>query len=314
MPTNADFIAHAFRGIKAEEMPWVAGFPGDPLKVDHGLWAGRPAIPLPGFVQPHHNNFIAVSSFKRGDDGRHHRRKSDFGHMHMVMLDDIGTKIPPEKLALPPSAQVETSPGNYQAWYFLHPPEPDRQRAERLIDGMIANGLTADASDPGMKGVTRYGRLPVGINGKAKYVEKLGAPFVQRAVIWSPQLRYSIDDIAAAYGVDMAKVVPQKLAPKKPRPTRKLGINGNSSSVDGFINLLTRAGLYLEPARGSDAHRIICPWLDEHTDQDPSGTVYFSPSEENDWRGGFKCHHGHCQARSIVDLSYFLNRLQQLAA
>lgn len=311
--TNADFLAHAFRGIAAEEMPWVTGFPGDPLAVQHDLWGGRPALPLPWFIRPAHNNFIAVSSFREGDDGQYRRRKANFSRLHLVMVDDLGTKVPMKKLALPPSALVETSPGNFQGWYFLHPSEADRLRAERLIDGMIAAGLTANATDPGMKGVTRYGRLPVGINGKAKYVEKLGRPFVQRVAIWSPMTRYSTDEIAHAYGVDMT--APARRRALSRQCARGSALPGKTSTADDRLDLLTHAGLHLEPLSGTEgAHRIVCPWVHEHTDEDPSGTVYFSPSEENGWRGGFKCHHGHCQGRTIADLFYFLARLQQISA
>ncbi|MBX3647164.1 MAG: hypothetical protein KF853_13615 [Rhodocyclaceae bacterium] len=313
MTSNIDFICHAFRGVTNDEMPWVTGFPGDPLAVRHDLWGGHAALPLPWFIRPDHNNYIAVSSFKRGDDGQHRRRKANFSRMHLVMIDDLGTKVPMKKLTLPPSALVETSPGNYQGWYFLYPPEPERWRAERLIDGMIAAGLTADASDPGMKGVTRYGRLPAGINSKAKYVEKLGGPFVQRVAVWSPLTRYSIDQIAAAYGVDMT--VPANRGAHRPRRSAKLPSVGAADSTDGILNLLSCTGLYLEPANSlPGAHRIVCPWVHEHTDEDPSGSAYFEPNEQNDWRGGFKCHHGHCQDRTIYDLTHFLIRLQQISA
>lgn len=312
--TNADFLAHAFRGISAEEMPWVTGFPGDPLAARRDLWGGRPALPLPWFIRPGHNNFVAVSSFRRGEDGRFHRRKANFSRLHLVMIDDLGTKVPMKKLALPPSALVETSPGNYQGWYFLNPAEADRLRAERLIDGMVAAGLTADAADPGMKGVTRYGRLPVGINGKAKYVENLGCPFVQRVAIWSPMTRYTIDEIACAYGVNMMTAPARRRASSR-QCARGAAATNIANAAKGNLDLLTRAGLYLEPLTGTeDAHRIVCPWVHEHTDEDPSGTVYFLPSDENNWRGGFKCHHGHCQTRTVADLNYFLNRLQQVSA
>jgi hypothetical protein len=310
---NIKFICHAFLGITNDEVPWVTGFPGDPHAVRHDRWGGRPALPLPWFIQPGHNNFIAVSSFKRGDDGQSHRRKANFSRLHLVMVDDLGTKVPMNKLLLPPSALVETSPGNYQGWYFLNPPEADRLRAERLIDGMIAAGLTADAADPGMKGVTRYGRLPVGINCKDKYVEKLGRPFVQRVAIWSPTMRYGIDEIARAYGVDMT-VAARHRTPRR-QIARGEALAGIASTAEGSLDLLARADLYLEPVIGTEgAHRIVCPWVHEHTDEESSGTVYFLPSDENNWRGGFKCHHGHCQTRTIADLTFFLARLQQISA
>jgi hypothetical protein len=308
--SNIKFIAHAFAGIAADEIPWVTGFPGDPYTVDHRLWGGRGCLPLPWFIRPNYNNYLAVSTFKQGVDGKHHRRKDNFGHMHLGMVDDVGTKVSFDKLVLPPSAMVETSPDNYQVWYFLNPPEADRLRAERLIDGMVANGLTADASDPGMKGVTRYGRLPVGVNGKAKYVEKLGGPFVQRVAIWTPQLSYSVDQIAEAYGVDMTLHANRAI---RRRPSRRMPQKGTATTTDGVTDLMTTIGLYLEPIDSiAGAHRVVCPWVHEHTDEDPSGTVYFEPSEENADRGGFKCHHGHCQHRNIADLVHFLARLQQI--
>jgi len=311
--TNADFICQAFRGIAEDEVPWVTGFPGDPLSARHELWGGRAALPLPWFIRSGHNNYITVSSFKRGEDGQFYRRKANFSRLHLVMVDDLGTKVPMNKLLLPPSALVETSPGNYQGWYFLNPPEAVRLRAERLIDGMIAAGLTADAADPGMKGVTRYGRLPVGINGKSKYVEKLGCPFVQRVAVWSPMTRYTIDEIACAYGVNMT--APARRRASSRHCARGAAATNIASAAKGKLDLLARAGLYLEPLTGTeDAHRIVCPWVHEHTDEDLSGTVYFLPSDENNWRGGFKCHHGHCQTRTIADLTFFLARLQQISA
>lgn len=306
-PSNINFISYAFIGLKDDEQFWVTGFPGDPMTVSHWEWGGRGAPPgLPSFIQPGHNNYIAVSSFKRGTDGRFHRRKANFGRMFMVMVDDVGTKVPFERLVLPPSVLVETSPGNFQAWYFLTVPETNPAKADRLIKGMIENGLTADATDPGMRGVTRYGRLPVGVNGKGKYVERLGHDFVQTVSIWSPTTCYSIKEVAAAYGVDLTAPPPRKRRPSIHKQTGSC-----AAGDDAVLVPLDRAGLYLEPAQDG-MHRIVCPWVHEHTDEDPSGTVYFEPSDENGGRGGFKCQHGHCIDRTIANLSHFLTCLQDL--
>lgn len=314
--SNQSFLAWGFAGLGADEQFWTTGFPGDPLNIPRWQWGGKGAPPgLPSFIKPNHNNYVAISSFKRGADGQFHRRKTDFSRMHMVMVDDVGTKVTFEKLALEPSIRVETSPGNFQDWYFLKAPETNAAKADRLIKGMIESGLTADASDPGMRGVTRYGRLPVGINGKAKYVAKLGEPFVQRVTVWNPTLRYSIDEIATAYAVDISSPVNAKsYKGRKRKHNLSKNLAGDVNAEDVFIELLTRADLYLETLSSiAGAHRIVCPWVYEHTDEDPSGTVYFEPSEDNDWHGGFKCHHGHCQGRNIVDMSFFLARLQDLS-
>lgn len=266
---------------------------------------------MPAFVHPHHNNYGAVSSFKRGEDGMFHRRKTNFSRMHLVMVDDVGTKVLFSKLVLRPSAMVETSPGNYQAWYFLDPPEPDAAKADRLIKGMIEAGLTADASDPGMRGVTRYGRLPVGINGKEKYVKALGTAFVQRVTVWAPERTYRIEDIADAHGVDLA----QSNLPMRKNSIRRTRPDGVSATGDDeTLAMLAQAGSYLGPLDGlPGAHRIVCPWVTEHNDEDPSGTIYFEPSDDNAGSGGFKCHHGHCQNRNIANLRGFLRQLQTLS-
>jgi hypothetical protein len=292
-PTNYAFLIAAFRSCPKDQAPWVTGFPGDPAS---GQWGGAPIVRrLPGYIVPYNNNYVCVSTFRAGTDGRFHRRKANFGAMHVVMVDDIGTKVPENHIVLEPSVLVETSPDNYQGWYFLDKPEPDRGRAELLIDRMIEAGLTKDASDPGMRGVTRYGRLPIGQNGKHAYVQRLGAPFKQRVAIWQLDRRVSMEGLAAAYDLD--------LTPKAPAARRRVP----ASSTDDLVPEIERLGLYIEPLSGApDAHRMICPWVHEHTKRDESGTVYFEPSEANAWRGGFKCHHGHCMNRNIDDLQQFL--------
>ncbi|HNP03267.1 MAG TPA: hypothetical protein PKH67_00005, partial [Rhodocyclaceae bacterium] len=84
--TNRDFLAYAFFRSSADEMPWVTSFAGDPKDVARGVWFGRPALPLPQFIRPTANNYIVVSTFKRADDGRFHRRKDCFAGLFMVMV------------------------------------------------------------------------------------------------------------------------------------------------------------------------------------------------------------------------------------
>ena len=309
--SNEDFILAGFRGCKQDEVPWVTSVSGDPGKCNHHEWFGRSALPFPSSVRPDRNNYISISTYRSAADGSLRRGKAYFAGTHVVMIDDIGTKVPVENVRLEPSCAVETSPGNYQAWLFLKQPERHRLKVEVLLKGMISSGLSNDGSDPGMSGVTRYGRLPVGVNGKAKYADSSGRSFMQRVVHWSPELRYSIEQIAAAYGVDFGAQSTQR------RPLRSVvrrSYTGLSPESDD-ITLITlrRADLYIEPlAVMGGGHRIVCPWVKEHTDEDPTGTVYFEPSDENAWSGGFKCHHGHCQHRTIADLRHFVSRVRQL--
>lgn len=297
VPSNAAFLLAMFRTCKADEAPWVAGFPGDPAQTEPRNWAGRPILRgIPAFIQPANNNYICVSTFRRDAEGGWHRRKADFSAMHAVMVDDVGTKVPAERLVLKPSIMVETSPGNFQAWYLLDPPETDPVRADLVVKRMIEAGLSADAKDPGMRGVTRYGRLPIGTNGKAAYVQQLGAPFVQKVKIWNPSHRVSVDEIASAYGLNLQPDPPPQFRPLPP-----------SRVADSLLPTLDRYGLYLGPISSfPGGHYITCPWIHEHTNRDPTGTAYFEPTEANGWHGGFKCHHGHCMDRGIRELQNFI--------
>lgn len=301
--TNAAFLIAAFRACTKIEAPWVTGFPGNPADVDPRSWAGRPILKgIPSFIHAANNNYVCVSTFLRDADGSWRRRKANFAAMHVVMIDDIGTKVPRYRIILDPSVLVETSPGNFQAWYFLDPPETNPARGDLLVKRMIAAGLSIDAKDPGMRGVTRYGRLPVGCNAKAVYVQSLGGPFVQKVESCNLERYVSLDEIAGAYQLDLTPEAPRIYRSPSPPIT-----------ADTLIPELAGLGLYLEPLSGlENAHRILCPWLHEHTGEDPTGTVYFEPGEANGWRGGFKCHHGHCMNRTIQDLQQFKRAVARL--
>lgn len=296
---NIDFIAHAFAGIGTSSVPWVAAVAGDPATADHKVWFGAPAIPLPRFIRTTHNNYVCVSTFRRAEDGKYRRRKDCWAGLYMVLLDDVGagagSKIPFEALRLKPSCLVETSPGNFQAWLFLKQPERDQQKAQALIDGLIKAG----ASDPGAGNLTRYGRLPTGVNGKTKYA-KDGLPFTQRVHVWEPTRSYTPGRIAQAYGFDLE-------AASKPRPKRK---GAKPASANRYVDILDDAGLYIKQITSMHgAHQIICPWWEQHTGKDQTGSIYFEPDEQNDMQGGYCCQHGHCRGRTIRDLDWFVQTL-----
>jgi hypothetical protein len=224
MTTNSHFLRTVFSKTTDGASAWVTEFPEDPHLADHRRWHGRPVVSeLPWFINRHTNTFFVISSFRPGADGVVYRRKENFAASHVIMVDDVGTKVPEYRLELGPSYQFETSPGNHQVGYLLDPPELDRAKVERLFDAMVRGGLAMDGADPGMRGVTRYARLPVGQNNKAKYVERLGAPFVHQVVIWEPGQTYTVDLIAAAYGLDLTpRVIPFHTA----RPRRAQGRKG----------------------------------------------------------------------------------------
>ena len=303
-----DLTAQEFLAELAREVPWderLVGcwFEGDPNEGNQHKWRPRP-ITSTTRIPLDQNTYVTVSAFRRavtpeGDDAGFRRKTEFFARGVALMVDDIGTKAPADiPRRVPPTALIETSPGNFQAWYFLSPAEADKERFDYAIRAFISARLLGQ--DPGMAGVNRVGRLPDGINGKAKYA-KDGQPFAQRVHVWEPSRRYTPEQIAQAHGFDLAASQP-RTPRRKPSDSKPAG--------SGYLPILEAAGLYLEPIRGfHGGHRIVCPWHESHTSKDTTGTAYFEPDEQNDGRGGFKCQHGHCSHRTIADLDWFVVRL-----
>lgn len=175
----ADFLVRAFGGNRdLARQAYITSFPNDPggdadPDTRARMWAGGPAEVYLPKVRATHNIYLCISIFKPGLDAKVHRRRANFQSMHFIMVDDVGdgpsAKIPFDRIpaTLPPTWAVETSPRNWQLWYAYEPAILDSEMGERIVDLMIKRGLLAD--DPGMRGVTRFGRLPFGVNTKAKY-------------------------------------------------------------------------------------------------------------------------------------------------
>ena len=312
--TNADFLEAMFSELPDGAAAMTCAFAGDPHHATRAHWFARPwMFGDPMTARATTNNYVAVSSFLPDPVlVQYRRRKTNFARLHAVMADDLGTKLPlAHARRIKPTALIETSPGNYQAWLFLRPCEAtdNREQAERLILAMIKQGLAAD-SDPGMSGVTRFGRLPVGINGKAKYL-CADQPFTVRLAEWSLDIRHSVADVAHAFALDLNP--PEPAARPRVAP---VSIGLAHRRIDGFaamMEVLSAAGYY-QAALDEGRHAITCPWVNEHTDADPTGTALFEPSGSNGWIGGFKCHHSHGDRLHIGYVYRFVRDLTRGAA
>jgi hypothetical protein len=312
--TNADFLEAMFAELPDGAAAMTCAFAGDPQCATRTHWFARPwTFGDPMTARATTNNYVAVSSFLPDPTvAQYRRRKSNFARLHAVMLDDLGTKLPlAHATRIKPSALIETSPANYQAWLFLHPCEitDSREQAERLILAMIRQGLAAEA-DPGMAGVTRYGRLPAGINGKEKY-RRDGQAFPVRLAQWSPDARYRVADVAQAFALDLTPPEPAARPWMAP-----VGVGLAHRRIDDFaalMEVLNAAGYY-QAALGEGRHAITCPWVNEHTDADPTGTALFEPGAANGWIGGFRCHHSHGERLHIGHVYRFVRDLTRGAA
>lgn len=285
--TNYQFLQSLFGDYV--DTVHVTAFPDDPSAIPNerrGIcWAGTLVGMTQGQLeQPQLNQYYTISQFT--PEGRWPvRRKANFVACYVVVLDDVLEKIPQylaERLPLP-TYRLETSPGSEHWGFKLLVPETDRRRVENLLDGLVAQGLCPDGKDPGMKGVTRYVRLPFGSNTKAKHRQADGSAFRCRLLELHPDRTVAVEQLAGVFSIDL----------NRSRSDERL--DGGAHHADHPV--LQRVTVLED--KGEGEYLIECPWLDEHSDGDNSGTWLIT---HGDGSIGFQCHHGHCQERTGKDL------------
>ena len=300
--SNGEFLLAVFGDELADARPVVVSFAGNPASAPGRVWFGRPWQGNPEMsacLPASANNYFSLAVFRPDDSGQFRRQMARFQALHVVMLDDVGTKVAMERLTLPPSWLLETSAGNHQAGYLLRKPLTDGSAADRLMNAIVAAGLC----DPGANGPrARLARLPEAVNDKHM------PPFQCRMVEWTPELRYSVDELVDGLQLEMAPAGRPKRQNARPAQER----HGDGDPVwiprpeeNAVLVALQNRGLYKAPL-GDGKHDTTCPWVKEHTGEVNSGTAYFEP--DDNWPiGGFKCLHGHCAERHIRDLLRFVD-------
>ena len=306
--TNAEFVTAVFPRLPEGAFVAVSSKSGDP---SIGGWPARRFNLPTDTLSVETNNYFGCSSFYPGDDGSFRARKAQFAACHFLLLDDLGTKVPLNRLdGFELSWLIETSPGNHQGGIILAEPITDGAVAVRLLDAVIDAGLCdAGATGP----LSRWARLPVAINGKPKYAGEDGAPFQCRLLEWRPDNRYTPQEIVDRLQLELAPAGrPKKTA--KPSVSPDGASHGIGNDVDDVLTpkaaenpvvaALKARGLYKTPL-GSGKHDITCPWLHEHTDELDTGAAYFEPDELYPV-GGFCCQHSHRDRFHIRALLEFL--------
>lgn len=295
---NDEFLRVVFAGLTGDAAPVVTSFPGNPTTVAASAWKSQCWRSSDDTLPADANNYFSLASFRPDEAGEYRRRKAQFAALHAVMLDDIGGKVPIERLMLSPNWLLETSPGNYQAGYVLAEPLADGLAVDRLMMAIVMAGLC----DPGANGPrARLARLPVAVNGKHT------PPFVCRMVNWVPQRRYTVEELVSGLQLDTAPAGRAKrpvLRGSQARPDDDDAVWIPRPEESAVLAALRERGLYKAPL-GDGRHDITCPWVHEHTGAVDRGTAYFEP--DDNWPiGGFKCLHGHCAERHIRDLLAYL--------
>lgn len=283
MPTNSEFLTLLF----GDDAPFthVTDFQHDPDHIPPGqhliAWKGGYFRDWKFLEQS--NQYFTVSHFYCDDKGQARRRKSLFRHTRVIVLDDVREKLPIEQVnKLPhPTWILETSPGSEQWGYLLNEPCTVRHRVENLLDGLVANGLAPSGRDPGMKGVTRYVRLPDGYNTKASKAVN-GQPWKCRLLVWEPFNTVTLEQLAQPFAVDLDAL------------RREGRVDGASAIADHpLVNIPDL--IHIKEERSDGRFDVTCPWVDEHTGHVDNGTAVFT---NQDGTIGFKCHHGACEQRT----------------
>ena len=298
--TNAEFIAAVFPALPTGAFAAVCVKSGDP---NVGGWPARRADEVADTLSAAHNNFIGCASFYPGDDGSFKARKDQCAACHFLLLDDLGTKVPLARLdGIELSWLIETSPGNHQGGIILAEPLTDGAAAVRLLNAVIAAGLCdAGATGP----LSRWARLPVAINGKAKYADAASTPFQCRLIEWRPHTRYTPEGIVERLQLVLAPAGRPKPSARAPHGNRDDAneVRTPRAAENPVVAALKARGLYKTPL-GSGKHDLTCPWVQEHTDALDTGAAYFEPDEFYP-TGGYRCQHSHgakYRIRALLDV------------
>jgi hypothetical protein len=298
-PSFQRFLAAFSEGLPSAERIIFCGFRGDPNAQNASAWKPRPWRPGQVFpLDPPDNAYVTVASFGRTADGTFRRRRESFAAGRALLVDDVGTKVKREIVAdVPPTAIVETSPGNFQYWYFLREPERNAELFDGLIRAFISGKLLGN--DPGMSGVTRVGRLPGFTNGKPQY-----RGFRTILQEFEPSYRYTPAMLLEAFDLKIEGRRYDK--PLPPHSVLRKRVEAFCSAEE-FLRLhgmLKRRGPDL-----SGWQEIVCPWKDEHTGAVDNGAAIRQPADENQWYGAFRCHHSHGIEKTWSELTQWIDDL-----
>lgn len=291
--SNEDFLVAIFGD--SYRMAHVTAFDESPDLIPQSdakkCWGGGWYSQKARSLEAHRNTYFTISLFTPYVDevkgAMPRRRKALFERGCCVVVDDVGTKVDAsDARLLSPSWSLETSPDNFQWGYILNGGETDRARMEGLVNAMVARGLAAEGKDPGMKGVTRYVRLPQGSNRKSSWLKQLG-PDGWRCQMreWNPHRLFTISELADGFGITEDELVLQASAEVSSLPR-----NGVAPSDDPVLAAFGALGRYKE-ARNDGWHDVTCPNIGQHSGLEDSGSAV---RVNADGSYGYECHHGHC--------------------
>lgn len=201
--TNSTFLSALSVAAPRGSVLWACGFIGNPYNSEEANWSGLPYNPAMHAAQvdawQRYNTYFSVACFTRAPDGTLSRRKSHFARLLALVADDVD----PEDLLGTPSWGFLTSPGKRQIGILLDTQDPDCADVglvSRLMQAMVVKELIS--LDKSGNSAVRYGRMPVGVNGKPRD----GGVFSVQVEYWNPAIRLTLEDAASIFGIDLDEV------------------------------------------------------------------------------------------------------------
>ncbi len=192
------------------------------------------------------------------------RRKQDVIACPVLALDDIGTKATAP--ALPPSAIIETSTGNYTYLYKLVPPAAPAQ-----FEKIVKSAIDAGHCDPGAGGCERLFRLPES--------QPEGKEMSRLVGLWDRE--YDPASILDQMEVEEREVQIREYQPVKGRDV-----------VDNVVAWLRDHDMIRGEMTGGWLV-VDCPWAHLHTDTERQDGARYNPATDDDISRSFTCHHSH---------------------
>ncbi|RPI08347.1 MAG: hypothetical protein EHM65_10430, partial [Acidobacteriales bacterium] len=155
-----EFLAEMKRLLPSDGRVMMCAFRGSPEDDLRGKWRAQ-VLNYADQVDEMANVYLCVSAMRKNARGEFRRRKENFAGGLLLMIDDVGdgkgSKFPLALLnPLPPTALIETSPGNFQATYFFKELVTDLVEFDALIRAFIERQFLSN--DTGMAGVNRVFR------------------------------------------------------------------------------------------------------------------------------------------------------------
>lgn len=313
-----EFLVELARGIPEDQRAMVGYAEEATVRTDEDgkkLNAGWWPVPWKQgkYINENANCYVCISSSIQTPNPktgkmRYWRGEAAFGRGLALMVDDIGDgkgskgDFQRDEFAarLQPTAIVETSPGNYQFWYFFDEPVEDMVEYKAFIRCFVAAVIDGAGGDHTIKDVSRFGRMPTGYNNKRnkddsfKYADPDGDCFECNLYHADYSKRYSMQDIAKAFGFQI--VIPAQV---------KVHVDPDEWKYDQVwlqmaIQVCNKFS-WGESANGrvemnmSGKYRIRCPWGDSHSNGDPYGAYFRGPIPGAEHEYVFGCGHDGCR-------------------